>query len=412
MSDTLELRGKPKSVRRFSRQALIGLITITSLILVGATAMALRSPERDNQAAPQELYNTTMKALPDGLSAMPTSYSDIERITPILGPPLPGDLGAGMVGRERAPVPQDNPFRYQPGSRSYPSRHTPNAHPSADEILSESARTSDLFFISHDGQSDLRSGQDRYAQVRSFSDQTRAGTDAPIVFDAGSDGLKTATDDLNPQTRKEAFLGAEIDAEIYNPHRIQSPVSPFQVMAGTIIPASLITGLKSDLPGQVIAQVTEHVYDTPTGQHLLIPQGSKLIGRYDSVIAYGQSRALVVWSRIIMPDGTSVTIENLPAVDMAGYAGLEDSVDRHGWRLFKAAILSSILSVSSEIGRDRDDDILNAMRDGGQQTINQAGQQIVTQQLQVQPTLKIRPGWRLRIIVNKDIVLQPYGGAP
>lgn len=143
----------------------------------------------------------------------------------------------------------------------------------------------------------------------------------------------------------------------------------------------------------------------------LIPQGSKLIGRYDSVIAYGQSRALMVSSRIVMPDGTSITIDNLPAVDMSGYAGLEARVDHHSWQLFKAAILSSVLSGSSEIGRDRDNDILNALRDGGQQTINQAGQQIVTKQLQVQPTLKIRPGWRLRVIVNKDIVLQPYGGS-
>ena len=182
-------------------------------------------------------------------------------------------------------------------------------------------------------------------------------------------------------------------------------------MAGTIIPASLITGLNSDLPGQVIALVTEHVYDALTGQFLLIPQGSKLLGRNDSVIAYGQSRVLVVWSRIIIPDGTSITIDNLPAVDMAGYAGLKDRVDHHSWRLFKAAILYSVLSVASEIGRDRDDEILNALRDGGQQTINQAGQQIVTQQLQVQPTLKIRLGWRLRVIDNKDIVLQPYGGS-
>lgn len=159
--------------------------------------------------------------------------------------------------------------------------------------------------------------------------------------------------DSNRQERKEAFLGEDVDTVIYNPHRLQEPVSPYQVMAGTIIPASLITGLNSDLPGQVIAQVTEHVYDTPTGQHLLIPQGSKLLGRYDSVVAYGQSRALVVWSRIIMPDGTSITIDNLPAVDMSGYAGLEDKVDHHSWQLFKAAILSSVLSVSSEIGRGR-----------------------------------------------------------
>ena len=207
------------------------------------------------------------------------------------------------------------------------------------------------------------------------------------------------------------FLGAEVDAEIYNPHRLQTPVSPFQVMAGTIIPASLVTGLNSDLPGQVIAQVTENVYDTPTGDHLLIPQGARLLGRYDSVIAFGQSRALVAWNRIIMPDGTSMTLENLPGADLSGAAGLKDRVNNHTFQIFQAAILSSVLSLASELGRDTNDsDLLEALRDGGQRTINQAGQQIVSRQLNVQPTITVRPGHRLRVIVNKDLILQPYGG--
>ena len=410
MADSLELRGKPKSVRRFNRHALIGLVGAASVIVLGAAAFALRSPDRSGAAAPQELYNTTMKALPDGLNAMPASYADVEKDTPLLGPPLPGDLGAAMIGREREPVPQDNPFRYQPAGSGYSGGSRPAAQPSKQAELADAARTSKLFFIAHqNGGTD----QSRLSSAASYS-----GASPDLAQILASQGgvdptglLPASAPDPNRQERKEAFLGAEVETEIYNPYRLQEPISPYQVMAGTIIPASLVTGLNSDLPGQVIAQVTEHVYDTPTGQHLLIPQGSKLLGRYDSVIAYGQSRALVVWSRIIMPDGTSITIDNLPAVDLSGYAGLEDRVDHHSWQLFKAAILSSVLSVSSEIGRDRDDDILNALRDGGQQTINQAGQQIVTQQLQVQPTLKIRPGWRLRVIVNKDIVLQPYGGS-
>ncbi|HIG21813.1 MAG TPA: TrbI/VirB10 family protein [Henriciella marina] len=383
MADSLELRGKPRSVRRFNRRALIGLVGAASVIVLGAAAFALRSPDRSGGAAPQELYNTTMKALPDGLNEMPSTYADVKREPPLLGPPLPGDLGSAMIGKTREPVREDNPFRYEPARTRYSGSAPTNAQPSPEAQLADAARTSKLFFIAH----------------QSGSAEQVAGLLAP------------SAPDQNRQERKEAFLGAEVETDIYNPYRLQQPISPYQVMAGTIIPASLVTGLNSDLPGQVIAQVTEHVYDTPTGQHLLIPQGSKLLGRYDSVIAYGQSRALVVWSRIIMPDGTSITIDNLPAVDMSGYAGLEDRVDHHSWQIFKAAILSSVLSVSSEIGRDRDDDILNALRDGGQQTINQAGQQIVTQQLQVQPTLKIRPGWRLRVIVNKDIVLQPYGGS-
>jgi len=416
MAESLELRGKPRSVRRFNRRALIGIVGSASVIILGAAAFALRSPDRTGADVPQELYNTTMKALPDGLTDMPVSYADVKQATPKLGPPLPGDLGAAMIGREREPVRQDNPFRYEPSRPSYSRGSHQTAQPSPQAQLAESARTSKLFFISHDGGGDAGGASAKPTRLALGNQFGGLTPDIAQALASGQGGIDPASffpasaPDPNRQDRKETFLGEDVDTAIYNPHRLQEPLSPYQVMAGTIIPASLVTGLNSDLPGQVIAQVTEHVYDTPTGQHLLIPQGSKLLGRYDSVVAYGQSRALVVWNRIIMPNGTSITIDNLPAVDMAGYAGLEDKVDYHSWQLFKAAIVSSVLSVSSEIGRDRDDDILNTLRDGGQQTINQAGQEIVTRQLQVQPTLTIRPGWRLRVIVNKDIILQPYGG--
>jgi len=114
-------------------------------------------------------------------------------------------------------------------------------------------------------------------------------------------------------------------------------------MAGTIIAASLVTGIKSDPPGRVIAQVIENVYDTVQGRYLLIPQGSRVIGTYDSVVAFGQEPALVVWRRIIMPDNSSVMIENLPATDTAGYAGLEDEVNFHTWCLLKGIVLSTLL---------------------------------------------------------------------
>jgi len=172
----------------------------------------------------------------------------------------------------------------------------------------------------------------------------------------------------------------------------------------------LITGLNSDLPGQVIGQVTENVFDTPTGQHLLIPQGTKLLGRYDSEIDAGQSRALVVWNRLILPDGSSLVIDSLPGIDLSGETGLRDKVDRHRGTLLGAALLSSILSVASELGSDDDDRIIEAIRSGGQDTINQAGQSAVNQALSRKPTLRVRPGWRLRVIVNQDLVLQPYGG--
>ena len=182
-------------------------------------------------------------------------------------------------------------------------------------------------------------------------------------------------------------------------------------MAGSIIAASLITGINSDLPGRVIAQVTENVYDTVTGNHLLIPQGSRVIGTYDSVIAFGQERALVVWQRIIMPDGSSIVIENLPATDNAGYAGLEDEVDFHIWRLLQGIALSTLLGVSTELSfGEEEGDLVEAIRESTQDNVSQVGQSLVERHLDVQPTITIRPGWPLRIIVNTDLVLRPYRG--
>lgn len=178
-----------------------------------------------------------------------------------------------------------------------------------------------------------------------------------------------------------------------------------------MIAGSLITGLNSDLPGLVTAQVTENVYDSATGRTLLLPQGSRLVGSYDSVVAFGQSRALLVWQRIIMPDGSSIQINNAPATDAAGYAGLSDKVDRHTWQLIKGVALSTLLGVGTELTfGSNESDLVRALRESTQQNAAQAGQQIVTKNLTIQPTIKVRPGWPLRIIVHKDLVLRPWTG--
>jgi type IV secretion system protein VirB10 len=181
------------------------------------------------------------------------------------------------------------------------------------------------------------------------------------------------------------------------------------VQAGSIIPAALITGIRSDLPGEITAQVTEAVYDSPSGHYLLIPQGARLIGQYDSSIAFGQSRVLLVWNRIIMPNGTSIVLERLPGSDTQGYAGLEDDVDYHWWELAKAAALSTLLGVGAEAGTSaNENNLVQAIRSGASNSISQTGQQIVQRQLNVQPTLTIRSGFPIRIIVNRDLVLEPY----
>ncbi len=218
----------------------------------------------------------------------------------------------------------------------------------------------------------------------------------------------------NGQDRKLAFVNASVDRRTTAPDRLARPVSPFIVQAGTVIPAALITGIRSDLPGQITAQVTENVYDSPSGRARLIPQGARLIGIYDSQVAFGQSRVLLVWTRLIMPNGRSIVLERQPGADTSGFSGLEDEVDNHWGALFKAALLSTLLGVGSELGSTSgtgtNSDVITALRRGSSDSLNQTGQKVVQRNLNIQPTLTVRPGFPVRVIVNRDLVLEPYKG--
>ncbi|MGJ8558617.1 MAG: TrbI/VirB10 family protein [Litorimonas sp.] len=242
---------------------------------------------------------------------------------PQLGPPLPGDIGAGIYGgRTDRPIP-DNTFRYQPPP-AYDYAPVGNyGAPSPTTQPGQSPQTSKLFFIAKEGGGDSQQAETSASDLpgQQLNDpglatlQTLLG-DSGVLANAAdvSEGVEAGI-----PVSQSVFPPAGTD--IYNSHSLQHPISPFQVMAGTIIPASLVTGLNSDLPGQVIAQVTKNVFDTSTGQDLLIPQGTRLLGRYDSEIDTGQSRALVVWNRMIRPDGSSLVLDSLPGVDLSGQAG-------------------------------------------------------------------------------------------
>ncbi|HCT3445212.1 TPA: TrbI/VirB10 family protein, partial [Pseudomonas aeruginosa] len=215
----------------------------------------------------------------------------------------------------------------------------------------------------------------------------------------------------NRQDQKEAFLKGG-STETRNSGNLQMPASPYQVMAGTVIAAALVTGIKSDLPGDVIGTVTEPVYDSATGKFLLIPQGSRILGKYNSQVSYGQSRVQVVWNRIILPDTSSLTIDNLVGTDPAGYSGLEDGVDYHWGRIVAGAALTTLLGVGAELAapenRQDGNRIVIAGRDSAQDSINQVGQEMTRRNMNIQPTLTERPGLPVRIIVNRDLVLRPY----
>ena len=158
------------------------------------------------------------------------------------------------------------------------------------------------------------------------------------------------------------------------------------------------------------AQITNQVFDSPTGLILLIPQGSRLIGSYDSVVAFGQKRALIVWQRIMLPDGSSLRIDNVPATDASGYAGLQDKVDFHTWALLKGVALSTLLGVGSQMTVTGESDLVQAIRESTQQNVSRAGDQLTSRSLNIQPTITIRPGATVRLAVHKDLILAPWRG--
>lgn len=389
-AEKLELRATPRRVVRFRRGLLIGVAALGSGAILGVTMIALQGPALRIQEHAEELYNTERKPTPDGLAALPGDYRQVRPEVPQLGPPLPGDLGRPILERQRQ-------LGIMPGGQELSAEEQRLAQQALQ------ARESAVFFrIENRPTTSDTAGTGLVAQPQL--------TAAPSQPDADRLALDPERDQNNQQ-RKLDFISQRDTGGIYNPHALQTPASPYQVMAGSVIAASLITGINSDLPGLVVAQVTENVYDTVTGSVLLLPQGSRLIGAYDSVVAFGQSRALLVWQRIILPDGSSIEIDNLPATDTAGYAGLEDEVNYHTWRLIKGIALATLLGVGTELSLGSDEsDLVRAIRESTQQNVNRTGQRITDKNLNIQPTITVRPGWPLRVIVHKDLVLRPYRG--
>lgn len=386
----LRLRPEPHRVTRLSRKVLIGLGGVSSVAIAAALFWALDTSRRGGQSL-TELYNTENRTPADGLAGLPKDYTNI----PKLGPALPGDLGRPILRAQEEGRPV-----------ATPNIQSPRADPDEQRRLAEmeAARLAKLF-------TDSRGEKTTGGQTVPAGTATGSGIDpvTGLPIPAETPPLDSGSAQ-NMQDRKLAFVNAASDKRTVSPDLVQEKASPYIVQAGTVIPGALITGIKSDLPGQVTAQVTEHVYDSPTGSHLLIPQGSRLIGQYDSQVAFGQSRVLLVWNRLIMADGTSIVLERLQGTDPQGFSGLEDDVDYHWGQLFKAAVLSTLLGVGTSIGSSSDEnEIAKAIRESAQDSAEDVGRQIVRRQLNIQPTLTIRPGFPIRIIVQKDLLMQPYG---
>jgi type IV secretion system protein VirB10 len=249
----------------------------------------------------------------------------------------------------------------------------------------------------------------------------------PTIVMLGPDGRRTAMfgagggdqgigepggGSQNHLSDKEAFLTQAATVEPYLSKPLLNPISKYELKAGSIISGALLTAINTDLPGAVIGQVTENVYDTASGDYLLIPQGSKLLGKYQSLVSNGQNRALVVWQRLIYPNGNSIVLDGMPGTDEAGMAGLADKVDYHLDKLVESAALTTGLAYAGNLARNPNSGSGNngndVIGDTVAQQANRIGEKIIDKELDVQPTITVRQGWPLRVLVNKDMILEPY----
>lgn len=353
----ISIRARPPSPRRLSRKVLLGgALTLASVV---AFAVLYGLSERPNRRSEQQAETAAAAAgPPESIRLAPQNYAA-------------GELGA----EEQDLAFEANASLEAPRGEVWTGAQGASAPaPSAAEPV----------------------------------DPELAARTAPILFEgvSGDNDRPTAPPAVGAQS---GFLAAQGGGDERLPARLSPPRSRYELMAGAVIPAALQTELNSDLAGRVIAQVTAPVFDSVTGRYLLIPQGSRLIGAYDSATAYGDRRLMLVWNRLILPNGWSINLEGMVGADGAGAAGIRDSTDNHLMRLTGAIALSAIVSVvANEAEDDEAESLAQSVGDAAAQEAARTGGRIIDRDLSVRPTLRVRAGAPVRVLVMRDINLRPY----
>ncbi|ADG10949.1 conjugal transfer protein TrbI [Caulobacter segnis] len=369
IAKSLRLRASPAPVARISRRALVIASALIALGLFGAVGWSMLDHRR---AAPKVDDAPPVATPSERVTALPKGYTGPAGV-PALGPPLPGDLGRPMLAARVARGGEAAPGDPVGLSAVDPALATPAVTGPADDARQARAAA-------------------RRAAVRSG------------LF-AGGRGEPDATPVVSPTA---AVLEGP-DPRTTSLERLRDPASPYLLQAGAVIPAALVTGVRADAPGLAIAQVTQDVFDSLGGGVLLIPAGARLVGDYEAEVKSGQSRLRVAWTRLILPSGRSIVLDKLPAADPQGLAGLQDGVDRHGGQVLAAAALSTLLAIGAESGTSSEaSDLARAIRRGAAEAVSDVGRQAVGRSLDRGPTLTLRPGTPLRVLLTKDLVLEPY----
>lgn len=365
------------------RPAVIAAVAGAIVLVIGVgfiLGMGQTTPRHDTTPEP-------VARSPDGPSPiedrLPARYDD-----PAALPPPVDEASPAGAPRTQAPY-----------SAPPPPPVSPDLQRSRQESLA--ARASPPFFSGANGASATRSPSEA---------PTTSAPSAAMAL--GSPVSAAAPPAL--LSSKEQFIAAAAARGPQAPILPRAPLSPWEVKAGALVSAALVTGINSDLPGPVIAQVTEPVFDHRTGRTILIPQGTRLIGRYDSQVGYGQQRVLVVWTQLVFPSGRSVDLGAMVGLDAAGMSGLTGKTDRHLPVLARAIGLSTLISIGgaaaqNSAGRRDDQVVLQDAAGGIASAASQTGQRLVERDLQRAPTLRIASGQLVRVLIDRDLVLPPEG---
>ncbi|KXV22948.1 TrbI/VirB10 family protein [Gluconobacter japonicus] len=363
----LRLRAERPRVVRLSRTVVWSLGGVAMIAVAFALGYALESSRQTSSSAVSQ--DTDARPSADGLAGLPSDY--VGNSAPKLGPPLPGDLGHTILhAQEQGKIVSGGDDRR-----------------AAQEV--EAAIASKLF---------VQTGE-----------RDRGNEQAPPPMTGASASQANPSPATDAQAGNRAFLAGQPDRATTSPDRVMSPASPYILQAGTVIAGALNTKISSDLPGQIVGHVTQNVYDSPTGRYLLIPQGSLLFGAYNSGISFGQQRTQIIWTRLIFPNGDSLMLEKLPGGDAIGQSGLSDEVNNHWGQLFKAALVTTLLSVGSEAGTSwNENNLMQAIRSGASNGFSMVGNRLIDRSLNVQPTLTDRPGLPFTVILSHDLTLKLY----
>jgi len=395
----LLLQPIPKATR-FRRKLVYALLgTAIAAVSVIFTYGLMKSNHHDIIGA-GKAHENTAATVPDISNKLPKNYSDVS------------DLAAKQRNADTAKAGTAGQAGVQQSNVNSPTPAARNASSQPNE--QQVARSASVFFR----QDPASSAAVRHAPTPA-APGTAIGSDALPANKAQSpygDQPLPAEAQGGLTVQKNAFLASVTTTKDYVSQPLQHPRSRFEVKAGSLISAALVTAINSDLPGEVIAQVTENVFDTVSGRYLLIPQGSRVIGKYDSLLSYGQDRALVVWNRLILPNGNSIDLEGMNGTDETGTAGLQDETNHHRWAFAGALAVSTVMSFGPSVAQAFAQKATTGSNTNiytqpsttlGTQT-SQVGENLLNRELNRPNTLTIRQGWPLRILLNRDMILEAY----